>query len=371
MYQLCILRGGWKASALACLAILAVGAHYNVSCVAQTNSSGVKVDVVMEGLYNPCGIAVAGDRDNVVIYVSNSGKGEIVRIDVQRPGQAKPVVTGFPLAPFGKGPTYQLGPMGLAFLDANTLLVGGGDAADGRNVLRAFALSDSNASNNNASAESSSDSAARTATEITYKEALWTAGPIDVGSDRWGDIFQVAVEKRSSVFIACNSDEGPGLVARATLSGAAVGDFSPFVNTNPETLVSAPTAVLLTPEGDLAVGQMGSTDKQLDSVLSFYNARSGEHLFSASVGLNDMIAMAYGPSGLLYALDFGWGEGVRGGLYRLDQAQNGVKATLIEPLDHPTSLVFGADGAMYITVFGADSNKAQGTGQLLRLQEVF
>ena len=56
----------------------------------------------------------------------HSGAGRIVRIELST-GKVEDVITGFKQDVYGKGPMYDIGPLGLAFLDANTLVVGGGD----------------------------------------------------------------------------------------------------------------------------------------------------------------------------------------------------------------------------------------------------
>jgi hypothetical protein len=58
-----------------------------------------------------------------------------------------------------------------------------------------------------------------------------------------------------------------------------------------------------------------------------------------------------------------------GGLFRLDAAAMGVKATKIAGLDKPTALAFAPDGTLYLTVVGpkkADEN-APKEGKLLKI----
>ena len=53
-------------------------------------------------------------------------------------GKAQDVITEFPKDVYGKGPMYNIGPLGLAFLDRDTLVVGGGGNTDDGELLRVY-----------------------------------------------------------------------------------------------------------------------------------------------------------------------------------------------------------------------------------------
>ena len=80
-----------------------------------------KMDVVMDGLNNPCGVTVQPETGHV--FVSDSAGGRVLRIV---DGKPQDVITGFPKDVYGKGPKYDIGPLGLVFVDKDTLVVGGG-----------------------------------------------------------------------------------------------------------------------------------------------------------------------------------------------------------------------------------------------------
>ncbi len=86
----------------------------------------VKVETVVGGLTNPCGVAVQPETG--VVFISDSGAGRVVRVV---DGKLEPVITGIPKDVYGKGPMYDIGPLGLVFLDKTTLAVG-----DGGMILR-------------------------------------------------------------------------------------------------------------------------------------------------------------------------------------------------------------------------------------------
>ena len=72
-------------------------------------SAEEKIEVVLEGLHNPSGLAVQPKTGHV--FVSDSGAGKVVRIV---DGKAEDVITEFPSDVYGKGPKYNIGPLGLA-----------------------------------------------------------------------------------------------------------------------------------------------------------------------------------------------------------------------------------------------------------------
>ena len=91
------------------------------------------VTTVVDGLDNPAGVAIQPDTGHV--FVSDSGASRVIRVV---DGKAQDVITDFPVDVYGKGPKYNIGPLGLVFLDKNTLVVGGGGLVDGEELLRVY-----------------------------------------------------------------------------------------------------------------------------------------------------------------------------------------------------------------------------------------
>src|SRR5437868_2286371 len=92
-----------------------------------------KVETVLSGLVNPTGVAIQPETGT--IFVSDSGDGKIIRV---ADGKAQDVITGSPKDLYGKGPKYDIGPLGIAFFDKNTLVVGDGGYVDGKEFVRVF-----------------------------------------------------------------------------------------------------------------------------------------------------------------------------------------------------------------------------------------
>lgn len=306
-----------------------------------------KIEVVLEGLKNPCGVAVQPETGHV--FVSDSAAGRIVRVV---DGNAEDVVSGSSLDVYGKGPKYDIGPLGITFLDNQRLVVGDGGFPDGGEFIRVFEVPDAG-------------QAALTWDAGTEVGSLVEAG--DVKAE--GNLYGVAATP-AAIYVTCNGDDAKGWVARATINGSKFNELERFIATKEAVEVDAPVGITISKRGEVVVGQMGEINVERDSLLTFYNAKSGERLDNRETGLYDITALAYSPQGHLYALDFAWMALSEGGLFRLDDdGEGGVNAVKISALDKPTAMAFGKNGELYITVIGAvEEGAQQGEGKLIKLE---
>ena len=103
----------------------------------QANAQDAIPEIVVKGLNNPSGIAIQPETGHV--FVADSGAGRVVRVI---DGKVEAVITDFPTEGYGTNPTYKIGPLGLLFLDKETLVVGGGGLPDGEDLIRVFKVPD-------------------------------------------------------------------------------------------------------------------------------------------------------------------------------------------------------------------------------------
>lgn len=320
--------------------------RFTLACLALSLGSiavaqdGPKMSVVLNELNNPCGLAIQPETG--VVFVADSGASRVIKV-VE--GKAEPVITDFPVDIYGKGPMYNIGPLGLLFLDQNTLIVGGGDLIDGEEKLRAYDLKD-------AKLPIKADQT---------KSAFALAAEGELKGE--GNFYALA-STPEAIYATSNGDDTKGWVAKATLKGHEVASFERYLATKTATEVDAPVGICISPRGELVIGQMGEITVPNDSLLTFYDANSKEMLLNLKTNLHDITALAYSPRGQLYALDFAWSDTKQGGLFQLlaDDA-GGMKTKKIMSLDKPTAMAFDADGSLYVTVIGEEKK-----GQLIKIQ---
>lgn len=301
--------------------------------------------VVLSGLNNPAGVAVRPDTGEV--FVAESGAGQVV---MAKGKEAMPVVTGFPLDSYGKGPKFKIGPLGLAFVGKNQLVVGDGGSLDGEERVRVFELGSP------VKAMSVYDSSAK-------------LGPIEPGpkTGRGEGNFYAVAATDMGLYVTANGDDTKGWVLKAPIKGGKIGNLAPFIATKEAVKVDAPVGIAAR-DGKIYVGQMGEVASQPDSLLCIYNEKTGK--LESKLELEDVFdvcALAFSKSGKLYALDFNWPGTEKGALYRVDVKASGAAVSKLADLDKPTALAFGPDGSLYVTVFGADSS----SGQLLKFSGDF
>jgi hypothetical protein len=92
-------------------------------------------------------------------------------------------------------------------------------------------------------------------------------------------------------------------------------------------------------------------------------------------GLSTIIDIAFDDEGNLYVLQYGYQDGL-GSLVRITpdrgtpggvcaQYEAGARATILAGLSQPTSVVVGADGALYVSNHGS----SVGAGEVLRIEQ--
>ncbi|PQO26013.1 hypothetical protein C5Y96_21415 [Blastopirellula marina] len=322
--------------------------------VASTQAE-IKPEVILEGLKCPSGVAVQPETGTV--FVAETAASQVIRVV---DGKAEVVVKDFPADEYGKGPVYQIGPLGLAFLDKNRLVVGDGSLKDGEEVIRIFDVP-----------ENGKEALAADAGQKTNP----LAAEGDIPGE--GNFYGVAIDA-GEIYTTANGDDKKGWVARVTVDKEKVGKLERFIATKESVNVDAPAAIAISPRREVVVGQMGEINDQKDSLLTFYDQKSKSLLLSLPAEVFDLVGLAFSPkTGRLYAVDYSWADPKQGGLYRLDAVRRDgkqvVKATKLLDLDQPTALAFNNEGELFITLFGngdgKDESKTPATGKLLKIGE--
>ncbi len=316
----------------------------------------IQTDVFLSALDNPVAVTLRPGTNELLI--SESGAGRVLHATIDQPNQATPLLTGFAPGDAPSGLGFKAGPLGIAFIDRNSFVVGTGGGKPGQDVIKLFVM----------------PTGAKT---LALESARQTLGPFPAGSESsTGEGFFYSLATLPDVVLATSHGDDAGYILRAVgLQGKMFSALRPLVKTKVVTGAGNPTAITINKRGELVVGQSASFDKPHDAVLSFFNPKNGKLLLSLPTDLHDIFGLAYHPqSGNLYAIDFALVDGKDAGLYRIDAVRKDGKPAAagvkIASLQRPTSLAFNTDGVLFVTVLGdgKDDGKNGGkSGQLLKI----
>jgi DNA-binding beta-propeller fold protein YncE len=266
-------------------------------------------------------------------------------------------VEGFPTDVYGKGPKYDIGPLGCSLWGTDRLIVPDGSRPDGDELVRIYKIED-----------------ALPGKARKEADAEFTLGPIKgsgEGNKGEGNFYQ-AVVWNDTIYVTSNGDDTKGWIVASKIADGKPGELTPTIATKEATQVDAPVAIAVSPDkSQLVVGQCGEVNVPGDALLTMYD-KEGKLVKSYKTGLHDITGLAYSPAGKLYATDFAWADTTQGGLFELTIEGDEVKTKKIVGLDRPTSLAFDKDGGLYVTVFatGKDTGEKP-TGGLIRLEPGF
>jgi hypothetical protein len=312
------------------------------------------LETVVEGLNNPTGIAIQPGTNHV--FVADSGAGRVIRVV---DGKLQEVITDFPTDYYGKSPIYDIGPLSLMFIDQFTLVVGGGGLEDGEDSIQLYKIPEAG-------------KAPITADQIEGEAQTLPAESDEIPGE--GDFYSMANTSKG-IYVTCNGDDAKGWIALATIVEGKLSNFKRSFALKEETKTNAPVAITLSPDGYLAIGQMGNIRGSGDSLLTFCDPEDGKILASFETGLDNLTGLAYGPKrGRLFATEFrkinqsaansgedseenvGEADLPSGALVKLiARGEDECEAVEIMRLDKPTSLAFSPEGDLYVTLAGNTS----------------
>ncbi len=307
----------------------------------EPKAPAVTVKTLVTNLENPSGIAIQEGTGHVFVasrygVYRYDAKGKTVDLEI----------AGYPTDIYGKGPMYNIGPLGVAFLDKDHLVVGDGSRPDAEELVRIYKVGDK-----------------PVAKWVKEDTAVQTLGPIkasDKTAKGEGNFYGVAVGG-GDIFITCNGDDTKGWVAKSVVKDGKAGPLELTIATKEATSVDAPVAITFSPDGkELVIGQMGEMNVANDSLLTFYDPKTGKLTKSLKTGLSDIAGLAYSPkTKKLYATDFSWVDTTKGGLFELKIDGDKVTAEKIISLDKPAAIAFDAEGNLYLTAFGTQGEDAE------------
>jgi DNA-binding beta-propeller fold protein YncE len=197
---------------------------------------------------------------------------------------------------------------------------------------------------------------------------LGPLGPNDMGQAE-GNYYGVVVTG-GAIFATANGDDTKGWIVRSVIKDGEPGPLERFIATKEATNVDAPVAITVNKEGQLVVGQMGEINVPGDSLLTVYDAKTGELKHKWETGLDDITGLAYSPTtGKLYATDFSWIDTKKGALYELTIKNDAVETRKVADLDKPTAIAFDKQGAAFVTILGtAEEGSNTKPGRVLRFR---
>ncbi len=303
-------------------------------------------------LDNPSGVVVHGETGHVFI----ASKQGIFRYGPGKPKKIWLEVDSFPTDVYGKGPKYDIGPLGVALWGTDRLIVSDGSRPDGEELIRVYQI----------------DAAPPAGKPKTEGEAEFTLGPVAPGelSPKGEGNFYGVVVFKDAIYSTANGDDTKGWIVKSAIVDGKPGPLTPTIATKELTEVDAPIAITVSPDGEsLVVGQGGEVNVPGDSLLTMYDAE-GKLTQKFTTGLHDICGLAYSPkTGKLYAADFAWADTTQGGVFELTIDSETCTATKILSLDRPTALAFDKEGGLLVTVFATGKETGENPkGGLIRIE---
>lgn len=307
------------------------------------------VEVLSGQLDTPSGLAIQPGTGDLFVATLRG----VLRLDADSSYAANLEIVGFPVDSYGKGPSYQFGPLGLAFRDSEHLIIGGGGKPDGEDGISIFRVADQ-------PCDSPQNAAMPHA----------AAAPIRKGDQSLrgeGNYFGV-LASQDRIFATSHGDDTKGWISEVRFGHGTLPKIEPLIAAKQATGRDGPTGLVLLPDDLLLVALIGELDEREDSLLAEFELATGKLGRSLATGLRDITAIvADSSNSQVYALDFSWSDVERGGLYSLTLRETPMQQTKLASLPHPTAMCLDASGDLFVATLG-DPKPGQATGQVLRIK---
>ena len=291
--------------------------------------------VIAEGLNTPAGLAVQPESGDVFVSTFDG----VLRLDAESNFSVSPEIIGFEMDTFGKGPSYSFGPLGLGFLDSQTLVVGGGGKKDGEDLVWLV------------------DVPSKPSTpSLNIDQAKKTFGPITAGDDSFrgeGNFFGLCINDQK-IYTASHGDDSKAWISAIDLSDAA-NQLKPMIAAKTSTFVDGPSGLAMLPDGKLLLAQTGELHESPDSILAVFDLESGELEKTIKTGLYDITSILVDSNGDIFVADFSWADPDKGGLYLVDLQGEGAFVKCAS-LVHPTALSLSSSGDIYVACAAKSEN---------------
>ena len=319
-------------------------------------SASYQTEVLLSSLDNPTGIVFRPSQvkpEPHELLFAESGAGRILRISTNKPEEIEEVVTGFSTDELGDAIRFRVGPLALGFITRTKLAVTTFGGTDGPGQIACYATRSGDAA-------------------ITAKRTDHVVNSPDDSNSTSSGFAGFAISGRTS-FVSSLGEDGIVSLFKCPVEANRLRDLQPLVELEqPGDQVSLVGLTIIPPPRPafLVAGLMGSASKPRDSRLTYLVPATGEQALNLPTGLNDIVCLAYSPSGQLYATDFSWTDEQAGGVFRLDDARiegkQTCRAVKIASIARPFGLAFAPNGSLFVTSFGTGVNEKQ--GELIRIR---
>ena len=291
--------------------------------------------VIAEGLNTPAGLAVQPESGDVFVSAIDG----VMRLSAENDFSMNPEIIGFATDSYGKGPSYSFGPLGLGFLDSQTLVVGGGGQKDGEDLVWLI------------------DVPMKPSTpSLEIDQAKKSYGPIAAGDDSFrgeGNFFGLCIGDQK-IYTASHGDDSKAWISTIDLADDSAG-LRPMIAAKTSTFVDGPSGMALLPNGKLLLAQTGELHESPDSILAIFDLESGELEKTIKTELYDITSILVDSTGDIFVTDFSWADPDKGGMYLVDLKDEGAFVKCAS-LVHPTALSVSSGGDIFVACAAKSEN---------------